>query len=205
MNPLHRVLLICLGLMVGENSLPGLAQEASFITQQPVRPDPPELPRPVAPPLDIERIPEPPAPEPAPLPPLPSPDELLQPPDTEGVPSPLPSAPSSGEETITVSRFDVVGSTVFSDAELAAITAPYTNRPITFNDVLEMRSAITQLYVEQGYITSGAIIPPQTFEEGGVATIQVIEGRLEDIEVLGNQRLHSGYISRRIAVGTTPP
>jgi hemolysin activation/secretion protein len=205
MNPLHRVLLICLGLMVGENSLSGLAQEASFITQQPVRPDPPELPRPVAPPLDIERIPEPPAPEPAPLPPLPSPDELLQPPDTEGGPSPLPSAPSSGEETITVSRFDVVGSTVFSDAELAAITAPYTNRPITFNDVLEMRSAITQLYVEQGYITSGAIIPPQTFEEGGVATIQVIEGRLEDIEVLGNQRLHSGYISRRIAVGTTPP
>ncbi|MEO1299965.1 MAG: POTRA domain-containing protein, partial [Cyanobacteria bacterium J06636_16] len=151
---------------------------------------------------DIPRIPEAPPPEPEPLPTLPSPEELLGP---DGVSPPDGSDIPFDADTFTVSRFEVVGSTVFSTAELAAVTEPFTNRPLTFTQLLEVRSAITQLYVEQGYITSGAFVPPQTFDDGGIAVIRVIEGGLEEIQIRGTRRLNPGYISSRIGVGASPP
>ena len=153
------------------------------------------------PPQELPRIPEAPEPEPEPLPTLPSPEELLGP---NALPPPDDSVPS-GEDTFTVTGFRVTGSTAFSEAELAAVTAPFTNRPLTFTELLEARSAITQLYVDAGYITSGAFVPSQTFEEGGVVEISVVEGQLEDIQITGTRRLHPGYISSRLAVGAAPP
>jgi hemolysin activation/secretion protein len=93
---------------------------------------------------------------------------------------------------ITVERYEVVDSTVFSPEELAAVTAPFTGT-ISFAELLQARSAVTQLYVDQGYITSGAFIPPQTLE-GNVVVIQVVEGSLEGVNVTGNRRLRSSYI-----------
>src|SRR4028119_338246 len=103
-----------------------------------------------------------PQPIPEPQPTLPSLEELLQP--TQ--PAPVDPQPIPGEvpATIRVERFDVVGSTVFTSEELAAATAPFTNRDITFVELLQARSAVTQLYAAEGYITSGAIIPPQALQ-----------------------------------------
>ncbi|MDJ0702288.1 MAG: ShlB/FhaC/HecB family hemolysin secretion/activation protein [Leptolyngbyaceae cyanobacterium MO_188.B28] len=156
-------------------------------------------------PIDTERIPLEPEPEPEPLPTLPPPEDLLDP-SAPAVPSPTddPSLPS-GQPTVIIERFEVVGGTVFSEAELAKVTAPFTNRPLTFADVLAVRDAITRLYIERGYITSGAIVPPQDFRTGGVAEIRVIEGRLEDIQVIGTQRLRPSYVSSRIGVGASTP
>jgi hemolysin activation/secretion protein len=143
-----------------------------------------------------------PLPEQAPprLPPL---EELLPPPTTQ--PS-TPEQPSSGEvlQTINVKKFEVTGSTVFSPEDFAKITAPYTNRAITLAELFEVRTKITQLYVEKGYITSGAFIPPQKLE-GDSVEIRIIEGELEDIKILGTRRLKSNYIRSRIAVATGKP
>ncbi|WP_162160858.1 ShlB/FhaC/HecB family hemolysin secretion/activation protein [Leptolyngbya sp. PCC 6406] len=106
--------------------------------------------------------------------------------------------------TITVEVFKIVGSTVFSQEELAAATAEFINRPITFNELFQARAAITQLYVEQGYVTSGAYIPPQTLNEG-IVEIQVVEGQLEEIIITGNQRLNPSYVSSRLALAGAPP
>lgn len=156
------------------------------------------------PPPDFQRPPQAPEPEPEPLPPLPSQEGLLGPSAPEVTP-PDDSDFSIDEGTFTVERFEVVGSTAFSEEELKEITDYFTNRLLTFAEVLELRSEITQLYVENGYITSGAVVPPQRFQAGGVATIRVIEGRLEDIEIMGTRRLHPGYIRSRIAVGASTP
>ena len=156
-------------------------------------------------PPDIERIPLEPEPEPEPLPPLPPPEDLFDPFGPEVTPPTADPSLPFDQETVTIKRFEVVGSTVFSTAELAAVTAPFTNRPLTFAEVLAVRSAITQLYLDRGYITSGAIVPPQDFQEGGVVEILVIEGGLENIEVMGTRRLRPGYISSRLAVGASTP
>lgn len=72
---------------------------------------------------------------------------------------------------------------------------------LTFAQLLEARSAITQLYICKGYITSGAMIPEQKFPpppEAGVAVIQIVEGTLEDIQIIGTRRLNPNYIRSRL-------
>jgi hemolysin activation/secretion protein len=148
-------------------------------------------------PPSVQPLPE----QAAPMP-LPPPDELLQParPGLEGMPEPGEDVP----ETITVQRFEVMGSNVFTPAELATVTAPFTNRPLTFAGLFAARDAVTQFYVDRGYVTSGALIPPQTLENG-VVQIQVIEGRLEAINVSGNTHLQSDYLRSRLNLATAPP
>jgi hemolysin activation/secretion protein len=70
-----------------------------------------------------------------------------------------------------VDRFEFEGNTAISDAELTKVTEPFTGRDISFAELFQARSAVTQLYIERGYITSGAVIPPQTLQ-GGVVRIQ---------------------------------
>lgn len=128
---------------------------------------------------------------------LPPSQELLQsPPSTPTTQSPtLPLEEVS--KTFIVKQFNVVGSTVFSPEELNAVLASFTNRPLTLAELLQARSAITQLYIDNGYITSGALIPPQTII-GGVATLQVVEGSLSAINVIGTRRLNPNYVRSRL-------
>lgn len=133
---------------------------------------------------------------------LPPPEQLLEPSPS----SPQSPEPSSGKvpDLIRVDRFEFEGNTAISDAELRKITEPFTGRDISFAELFQARSAVTQLYIERGYITSGALIPPQTLQEG-VVTIQVVEGGLESINVSGTRRLNPDYVRSRIAIATVKP
>jgi hemolysin activation/secretion protein len=144
-----------------------------------------------------------PLPEPSPPTPLPPPEELLQPPGTT-TPTPEPTPSGEVPQTIIVKKFQVTGSTVFSPEDFDKITKPFTNRPITFAELFQLRSNITKFYVDQGYITSGAYIPPQKLQNG-VVEIRVVEGGLEDIKVTGTQRLNPKYLQSRLAIATKQP
>jgi len=100
-------------------------------------------------------------------------------------------------EQIIIKDFDVVGSSVFSQQELSKAIASYRDRPLTLPELFQARSIITKLYTDEGYVNSGAYIPPQELNNGTVK-IAVLEGKLEGINVSGTQRLNSRYISERI-------
>ncbi|WP_254446910.1 ShlB/FhaC/HecB family hemolysin secretion/activation protein [Dolichospermum sp. UHCC 0259] len=141
-------------------------------------------------------------PEAQPLPVLPPPDQLLP------IPSPIPNqpqvTPQTPSTTLVVERFEFVGNTVFSAEELAKVAAPYTKRQISFTELLQVRSEITKLYVNKGYVTSGAIIPIQTIKNG-VVVVQLVEGSLEKINITGTSRLNSSYISDRLSLAAGKP
>jgi len=103
-----------------------------------------------------------------------------------------------------VREIRVIGSTVFSPAELAEVTAPYVNRSLSAEDLEALRLALTRHYVTRGYVNSGAIIPDQTVTEG-VLTVQIIEGELSRIEVEGNRWFRDSYLQNRLALGAGPP
>ena len=128
----------------------------------------------------------PPLPEPAPPEPLPPAERLLLPVPAPAQPAELPNIPG----TIKVDRFEVVGSTVFSKQELDATLKDFVGRPLTFVQLLQARSAVNQLYISKGYITSGALIGPQTLT-ASVVRILVLEGKLESINVVWTRRLNS--------------
>lgn len=141
-----------------------------------------------------------PKPEPKPL--LPPSQEILPTTPTPNLPS-QPIVPSNLPSSIVIKRFQITGSTVFTPADFAQITGRFTNKPLDFAQLMQVSSEITQLYVRNGYINSGAYIPGnQSFDaQGGTIEIKVIEGRVEDIVVTGNQRLDSNYIKSRVAIG----
>jgi len=155
------------------------------------------------PPLPLDIVPQRPSeslPEEQPFETTPPTEDFLPPPTPES-PEPIP-----GEvpQTIIVEGFEFEGNTVISNEELAEATKDFINRPLPFAEVFEVRSVITQLYRERGYVTSGAIIPPQVFEEG-IVKVQVLEGELETINITGTQRLNQEYIRSRLALGAGVP
>jgi hemolysin activation/secretion protein len=130
--------------------------------------------------------------------PTPPPGTLLPPapipPKTEALPS----------LRVFVREIKVTGSTVFTDEELAKVTAPYVNRELTSEDLEALRVALTLLYVNNGYVNSGAILPDQRLTEG-VVTYQIIEGRLTAVDVEGNRWFRSSYFQKRFDLDAGPP
>lgn len=123
-------------------------------------------------------------------------EQILEPPSTK---SP-PEIPDSNQITFKVDRFVFKGNTVFNTKELEAIVAPFTGRKISISELFNARSVVTKLYVDRGYVTSGAFIPVDenqvTNANGAVITIQVVEGKLEKINVTGDSRLKNYVVSR---------
>ncbi|PSB10838.1 ShlB/FhaC/HecB family hemolysin secretion/activation protein [Pleurocapsa sp. CCALA 161] len=105
---------------------------------------------------------------------------------------------------IIVTKFDVVGSTIFSQSELNQSVKSYLNRPLTLPELFQARSSITKLYTDQGYVSSGAYIPPQKLNDGTVQ-ITVLEGKLEEIKVSGTKHLSTDYVSARIETAAGKP
>jgi len=140
--------------------------------------------------------------EPQPLPkeivPLPPPIQIPapKPPEEKVIPFRIPR--------VFVREIKITGNTVFSDEALKEVTAPYENRELTDPDLESLRLALTIFYVNKGYVNSGAIIPDQTIING-IITIDIIEGRLTNIEVEGNKWFRSSYIQSRINLGAGPP
>ena len=103
-----------------------------------------------------------------------------------------------------VREIRVIGSTVFSAEELAKVTAPYQNRELTAEDLEALRIALTLLYVNRGYVNSGAILPDQTITDG-VMTFRIVEGELTQVELEGNRWFRSSYLEKRFSLAAGPP
>ncbi|MEG4073859.1 ShlB/FhaC/HecB family hemolysin secretion/activation protein [Microcoleus sp. Pol14C2] len=137
-----------------------------------------------------------PAPQPSPEPPQVPP--TVAPPSPSPVPSTLPNTP------IEVQKIQVVGSTILSQDEINALVNPLEGRSTTLEQLKQIADKITEIYLNRGYITSRAVLPPQTIT-AGVVQIQVIEGKLARIEVEGTKRLNPNYIRSRIRLGAGMP
>lgn len=121
----------------------------------------------------------------------------------EGSSQPLPQTPLPPEPAVMVERILVTGSTIFSDAELQQAVAPYLGRSLTFSELQQAANAITQLYISAGYISSSALLPPQDVVTGTVR-LQIIEGFLEEIQVVGTDRM-GDYVRARVAQASIRP
>jgi hemolysin activation/secretion protein len=98
----------------------------------------------------------------------------------------------------------VIGSTVLQP-QITALIQKSENRDITFEELIELRAQITQLYVQNGYVTSGAFLPNNQDLSDGVVQIQVVEGELERIELSGLKRLRSEFVRKRLAIAAASP
>lgn len=115
-----------------------------------------------------------------------------------------PPLVESGELSFEAIAIQIEGSTVLQD-EIAEKVACYEGREITLSDLFVLRSQITQLYLDNGYITSGAFIPSGQLVDDGELRIQVVEGSLEEIQTNGLRNLNDSYVESRLSRAGRPP
>lgn len=100
-----------------------------------------------------------------------------------------------------MSQFQFEGNTVFTDEQLLEQLRPYLDRELTFLELQETKRIISELYQNNGFITSGAYLPVSSNQEfdpqNATITIAVIEGKLEEIQITGANRLKP-YIRKRL-------
>ena len=107
-------------------------------------------------------------------------------------------------QAIPIKKIEVIGSTIFDADKLEPIIKHLEGKEVTEEQLTNAANAITQLYVSNGYVTSQALYTPQSVVDG-VAKIQVLEGKVEKIEVVGVNALNSDYVRSRTELGIGTP
>jgi hemolysin activation/secretion protein len=87
--------------------------------------------------------------------------------------------------SVTVTRFEVVGASVFTASQIEdVLPPPQVGRAMTLPEIQAVADRITALYRARGYLLARAYVPEQDVL-GGVVRIQVLEGRVEGVDVHG--------------------
>ncbi|WP_264327768.1 ShlB/FhaC/HecB family hemolysin secretion/activation protein [Romeriopsis navalis] len=134
--------------------------------------------------------------------PLPNerPVKLLRPPTPV---TPLTPKTTIDQQLIMVREIKVVDNTILHKA-IAQITKSFAGRTVKLQELHEVADQITQLYLDQNYLTSRAVLEAQNIRDG-IVHIRVIEGQLEKITVEGIKHLQPSYIRDRLAPAVTIP
>ena len=119
------------------------------------------------------------------------------------IPAPKPT-PVQTSEQVEVKKIEVKGSTIFSAQKISSITKSVEGRTVTVEELQKIANDITQLYLDQGYLTSRAVLPSTAITDG-IVKIRVIEGSLEDVEIKGTRRLKPKFVESRIKKAAGKP
>lgn len=122
-------------------------------------------------------------------------DFVIRVPETEPAPKSAPGSNAGPAFLLRSVRF--IGVTVPLEDALTKIVAPYLNRRVAGGDLAAIRLAATRAYIDEGYVTSGVVLPDQDVTDGVVA-FRAIEGELGEVIVRGADRLDEGYVSQRL-------
>lgn len=103
----------------------------------------------------------------------------------------VPQTPASDAQQSTLARivtpanFDVTGVTALPFADVVAILEPLAGKPTTVAELIAAADRITELYRQQGYVLSFALIQNQDFA-GGLVKVTVVEGYVSSTQISGD-------------------
>ncbi len=101
----------------------------------------------------------------------------------------------STKKVFVLSGVVLDGGTVYTDADLRPLYKDFLGQMVSFADLNTIAQRITRKYREDGYIFSRAILPPQKVS-GGVVHLRAIEGRIINVQLVGNFHDGNGLIHR---------
>lgn len=136
--------------------------------------------------------------------PLPTPTPLPENTPPVLTPPTPPAEPNLPPQSVFIRNIEVVGNTILAPEEINKIVQPLEGRSVTLEQLRNAADAITQLYLNKGYITSRAVLVNQVITNGTIQ-IRVIEGSLEKIQVEGTRKLNRGYVEDRVRLGVDRP
>ncbi|WP_457621630.1 ShlB/FhaC/HecB family hemolysin secretion/activation protein [Persephonella sp.] len=91
---------------------------------------------------------------------------------------------SFSSDKIFVKNFLIVGNRALNWDEIYEIVRPYKNKYLSLQELKKLTDTITEKYIQKGYITSKAYIPPQNVNDG-IIIIKIFEGKIGEIRTEG--------------------
>jgi hemolysin activation/secretion protein len=103
-----------------------------------------------------------------------------------------------GGETAFIDSVEFSGNEMLSNKELQRVVKKYMHRELSMQEIHEMCQAIHKKYASKGYFLTRAYVPPQEIKEKTLK-IEILEGKLGAIKVIGNKYYGENYIARHFA------
>ncbi len=116
-------------------------------------------------------------------------------PGTPPPPSAVSQTNAPAKPTFAVTRYQVTGNTLLRPEALDSVLTNFTGAAVSVDQIVLAQKTLNLLYRRQGYVTVGTTLPPQKITNG-VVQLQVTEGRLAEITVLGNRHFSSNNVMR---------
>ena len=122
-----------------------------------------------------------------------APESIREGPSTQDV----PAADNPAEQTIFFKAVRFKGNTAIRDGLLVQPFLPLMGKEVTFAQIRQAAQKSKSLYVNDGYITTSVVVPPQNFSSGNIV-IQIIEGFIQNIVVRGGTPGLQQYLKKML-------
>jgi hemolysin activation/secretion protein len=107
--------------------------------------------------------------------------------------SAAPTAVATNQPRGVVRRITFSGNSVVGDEALSKLAGPQQGKTLSLADLQLLASQVTQHYRDLGYSLAQVVVPEQDLQSGEV-TLRVLEGRLGELSLSGNQRYREARI-----------
>mgnify|MGYP001397692826 CR=1 FL=1 len=107
-----------------------------------------------------------------------------------------PPDPDELQTNLPIDIVQVTGNRLVSNSEIEEITKRYQGRRLSFAEMETLTKEIEQLYRSHGYFLVNAILPTQESVRG-VLQVHVLEGKIQNVAVEGNQRYPTEFLRER--------
>ncbi|MBI2234505.1 MAG: ShlB/FhaC/HecB family hemolysin secretion/activation protein [Micavibrio aeruginosavorus] len=100
----------------------------------------------------------------------------------------------SAEKVFTLQSVVLDGGSVYDQKAIDAVAADYIGQMVSFADLNAIGQRLTRKYRDDGYVFSRVILPPQTIKDG-IVHLQAIEGRVTDVNIVGEYKDNNNLIA----------
>lgn len=107
------------------------------------------------------------------------------------------SLPAEKAEGFDIFEYVVNGNSVLTVTQIEKAVYPYLGENRSIEDVEKARSALEKTFHDEGYLTVFVNIPEQEVN-GGVVKLDVLEGKVEKLSVLGSRYYSLGKIKQNV-------
>ncbi len=109
------------------------------------------------------------------------------------------AAAVNAESLIYVEKIITQVSAILTEEEIEEVVGKYERRTVSIQDLNEAVAEFNQLYHDKGYVTAQALLPHQTIEDG-IVHITLVEGRIGEFFVAGNESTNAEFLTDRIGL-----
>ena len=122
--------------------------------------------------------------------------QRVEPKRAKGSPSTAALSPQISEQSrVEISRFIYQAPAL--EEQIATLLLPVTGSQVETTTLLTTKDKINQLFVTNGFINTGMVIPDQQINEGELK-LDFISGKITDLQI--SSRLKEKYISSRLEI-----